>query len=534
MPSRTAPSNRPDTPMPATAQQLALLRALLLFCILFGFFYNLGQTPLFDLDEGAFSEATREMFERGDFVSTYLNGVPRYDKPILIYWAQAASTRLFGFTELGFRLPSAIAASLWVLLTAGFVKRVTGNERTALLAGIIVACSPLVTLIGKAAIADALLNLWLSASMFGIYLFHRERQSWQLLATFAFMGLGFLTKGPVAVLVPGAVSLLFFALRGDLRAWLKAVTHPLGILIFLAIALPWYVVQYLAEGQAFIDGFFFKHNLSRFSGTMEGHGGSLLYYIPIALLAAVPFTSAALKAFVRRDSLRDPLSLYLLTWFGFVLAFFSFSGTKLPHYITYGLTGLFILAALNLDRLNNRLLALLPQILFLGLLLALPTLIGDNLDSIGDAHARDMLADHRAYFSTAYFGTIAGALLISLVLVFERRLSIPTKLAIGGPLTLIAFSGLLLPVAGEIKQRPVKEAAELASAQGLDVVMWRINTPSFSVYRRQVTPRVDQPGPGDVVLTKSHLAAELPGEHEMLYRKNGISLVRMLPAAAGD
>lgn len=532
MPLRPAAHHQADSQTAVHAPPLWLLRALLLFCVLFGFFYGLGQAPLFDLDEGAFSEATREMFERGDFVSTYLNGVPRYDKPILIYWAQAASTRLFGFTEFGFRLPSAIAASLWVLLTVGFVRRVTGREHTALLAGIVVACSPLVSVIGKAATADALLNLWLSASMFGIYLYHRERRQWQLLATFACMGLGFLTKGPVAVLVPGTVSLLFFTLRGDFRLWFRAVTHPLGLLIFLAIALPWYVAQYLAEGQAFIDGFFFKHNLSRFSGPMEGHTGSLLYYIPIALLAAVPFTSAALKAFTRRDTLRDPLTLYLLLWFGFVLVFFSLSGTKLPHYINYGLTGLFILAALNLDRLQNRLLSLLPQLLLLGLLLALPRLIGANLSSIPDAYSRAMLSDYPAYFSFGYYAVVGGVLAISLLLLGSRRPGIPGKLAISGALTLVAFSSLLSPVA-EMKQRPVKEAAELARAQGLDVAMWRIDTPSFSVYRQQVTPTVQQPQLGDVLLSYSHRIGMLPGQAEILYQRNGISLVR-LHAAAGD
>ena len=55
-----------------------------------GFFWLLGDSALYDLDEGAFTEATREMFENGNFIATYLNGEPRYDKPILIYWLQAA------------------------------------------------------------------------------------------------------------------------------------------------------------------------------------------------------------------------------------------------------------------------------------------------------------------------------------------------------------------------------------------------------------------------------------------------------------
>ena len=66
----------------------------LVFFVLFTFFFNLGEAPLFDVDEGAFTEATREMFERNDFMTTCLNGSTRYDKPILIYWLQALSIKI--------------------------------------------------------------------------------------------------------------------------------------------------------------------------------------------------------------------------------------------------------------------------------------------------------------------------------------------------------------------------------------------------------------------------------------------------------
>ena len=99
-------------------------RWLAAVAVLASFFWMLGAAPLFDVDEGAFSQATLEMFQRQDFLTTFLNGAPRYDKPILVYWLQAASVTLLGPTELAFRLPSALCATLWVLLTYLFVKRV--------------------------------------------------------------------------------------------------------------------------------------------------------------------------------------------------------------------------------------------------------------------------------------------------------------------------------------------------------------------------------------------------------------------------
>src|SRR5713226_8392574 len=101
-------------------------RWLTVAAVLASFFWMLGAAPLFDVDEGAFSQATLEMFQRGDYLSTYLNGEPRYDKPILVYWLQAASVLAFGPSEFAFRLPSAICASLWCAVVFAFTRMVYG------------------------------------------------------------------------------------------------------------------------------------------------------------------------------------------------------------------------------------------------------------------------------------------------------------------------------------------------------------------------------------------------------------------------
>ena len=229
-----------STIMPQPISHFAL-RLLALLAVAVSFYMNIYAIPLFDLDEGAFSEATREMFTRGDFISTFLDGNPRYDKPILIYWLQAASVFVFGVNEFSFRLPSAVAATLWVLAVFVFVRRVR-DERSGLLAAIITATAFEVSVMAKAATADALLNLFIASALFCVYLYWKERERRWLLFTFVCIGLGFLTKGPVAVLVPLAVSFLFFALKKELNVWLKMVFNPLGIVIFLAIAMPWYLI----------------------------------------------------------------------------------------------------------------------------------------------------------------------------------------------------------------------------------------------------------------------------------------------------
>jgi 4-amino-4-deoxy-L-arabinose transferase-like glycosyltransferase len=503
------------------------LAALALLAILLSFFFALGRSPLFDVDEGAFSQATMEMFQRGDFLSTYLNGAPRYDKPILVYWLQAASVMLFGVNEFAFRFPSAACASLWVLLTFLFARQRLGSD-TALLAAAIMATSFGVYLIGRAATADALLNMLIAASMFAAWLYLETTKRIWLYATFASIGLGFLAKGPVAILIPFTVTFAFCCLRRDVRTWARAVFDWRGLLLFAAIALPWYVFILQRDGWAFVQGFFLKHNLSRFGGPLQGHAGSLVYFFPVLLIGTLPFTAFLVRAVQRaRAAWRDDLQCYLWLWFGFVFVFFSLSGTKLPHYLLYGMTGLFILMAIYAPELKLRFWALLPPLLFSLFLLVLPFLAARALPWIEDAYYREALADVGQYFGPGYYAYAAVGALLSVYFMLEHRFDLPRKLVISGIVGVVGLSAFVVPVGARIQQEPIKEAALLARDKGYQVIMWRLNAPSFSVYYGRPTPTRD-PIPGDIVITKAKRLAELPGYgSEVLYAKNGIVLVRV-------
>ena len=327
--------------------------ALLVAVACLSFFAGIGRAPLFNKDEGAFCEATREMLVSGNYLMTYLNGEPRYDKPILIYWLQALSVKLFGLSEFAFRLPSSITASLWALALYLFARRRFGAE-TAFWAAFFLMTSAQVTVIGKAAIADALLNLCIAVTMFSLWLYYERNDTTHLYAAAIAMALGMLTKGPVAVLIPCAVTFLFCLIRGEWRRWFRSLAAPGPILLFLAIALPWYAAVLWVQGWDFVEGFLLRHNVQRFGGPFEGHGGSLIYYVPVILVGVMPFTAVLLRSLSRfRADSRDPFRQYLLLWFLFVWVFFSLSGTKLPHYVIYGYTPLFLLMALHLGEVRS-------------------------------------------------------------------------------------------------------------------------------------------------------------------------------------
>jgi len=502
----------------------------LLYClyaaVLISFFYNIGNVPLYDLDEGAFAEATREMFEREDYISTYLNGEPRYDKPILIYWLQALSVNYLGMNEFAFRLPSALASVLWVTLVVVFVRRFI-DKKTAYIAGIITATCLSISMIGKAATADALLNCCLAGSMLFFFTYYKTRKRRFLYLFYLLASLGFLTKGPVALLIPAVVSLIFLLIKKEARLWLSIAFNGVGICIFLIVGLPWYAVQYLKEGQAFIDGFFLKHNVARFQGPLEGHVGSIFYFLPVILLASLPFTAVALKVFGRcRCIVKDDLQLFLLLWFVFVLVFFSFSGTKLPHYVNYGLTGLAILMAIYIGQLRSRFFAFLPVFIFFGVLLALPNIITVMLPAIDDAYYQASFAQYQDYFSLNYTWFFTFALLVVGFFVLDRHYSITSKLMISAIFMTFSVSAVLMPTMSAMLQSPVKEAAAIAKQAGVNSVMWRLNMPSFSVYLGQVVES-RKPLVGEVVFTSPAYLVDLEN-YQMLYEKNGVALVKLL------
>jgi 4-amino-4-deoxy-L-arabinose transferase-like glycosyltransferase len=520
----------PDRPLFADLRASPLLATLLVVGIALAFFVGLGNVPLFDLDEGAFSEATREMLERGDYISTFLNGEPRYDKPVLIYWLQAVSVLAFGVTEFAFRLPSAICATVWVAIVFLFVRRLRGTEAGLLAAGL-TATAAGVTVIGRAAIADALLNMLITAAITSAYLYITEKDARWLRASFIAIGFGLLAKGPVAVLVPLATTFIYCALKRDLKTWFRAVFDWRGIALMLVIAAPWYAAQYAKEGDAFVRGFLMKHNVERFSAPMHGFDGSLFFYVPWLFGATLPHVVPLLNAL--RGIPRawgDDLQRFCLIWFGFVFAFFSFSGTKLPHYVFYGYTGLFIVMALQVPRLKSHALALLPATLVFAALAALPFGLEAAIPGLRDAYYREALTDIRAQFGPAYYACTALLVVGTIALMRVTSIGLPAKLLATGAGMAAMFAVFILPIAGEAQQAPIKEAALLARANNWHAVMYGLNTPSYIVYRGELTPRRD-PVPGDIALTKTKRLVDIP-HHEILYRRHGIALVRVLPPPA--
>ncbi|WP_457560290.1 ArnT family glycosyltransferase [Caminibacter sp.] len=499
----------------------------LFLAILINFYFTLFLTPLFNLDEGAFSEATREMLLNHDFITTYLNGELRFAKPILIYWLQALSVSIFGLNEFALRLPSAIAATVWAGAIYFFGKRFF-SETIGLIAAFFMVTTLQIGLIAKAAIADSLLNMFIALSMFSLFFYLDKKNKKYLYLTFAFIGFGFLTKGPVAILIPVATYFIYAIFKKELKQFFKDLFNIKGILIFAIIALPWYILEFKAQGMKFIDGFFLKNNIGRFETSFEKHKGSLFYYIPVVLIGLLPWTSLFIKYLSQWKMengkwkiFKNNFFLFGSIWFLFVFIFFSLSGTKLPHYVIYGYTPLFIFMAYYFGKIKSEFLLSLPFILFLITLFALPFVARDMLPVIKDDFAKATIISLLPYFDKFYFGSLGALILLSL---FKFGKTIKSLILGFGMIFVLNYVGWIYAHARAI---PVKEAALYVKKHDIKkVVMYHLNTPSFNVYARMLVEK-RKPKTGEVAIMPVTALKEF--NYELLYKGGVIALVKIKP-----
>jgi len=493
------------------------------------FFLSLGGVALFDLDEGEYAAASFEMLQRHEFITPYLNAQPLFEKPILLFWLQAISASAFGINEWGFRLPSAMASAFWVDALYRFTRRYFDRD-TAIAAVLFSAGSFMVVVIGRAAITDALLNLFIALSMLAIFNYTRRPNPVTVRWIFVWMGLGVLTKGPIAVLFPVVVSFIWYAWNRELKSWFRIAFRPLPWLLFLIIVLPWYGLEYRAHGQAFIDDFILKQNVHRFTSTMEGHGGVLYYYLPVLLFIFMPYTGMLAVLLTKVRNMRhDPLDRFLWLWFLFVLVFFSISSTQLPHYLLPGATPLFILMAKYRRALSSGLLAYLPALVFFALLWCLPDLLHLFSAHSNDLYIQAVAARIDTAMGTGYRIGIGCSLLLAcmFLLVTRRSLKPCQGLHVLAMAQVFMLLYALLPAVSDLLQEPVVNAARKARTLDATVVTWQIRMPSFTVYRGKVTPE-RAPRVGEVVYTRIDKLEQLP-DYELLYNEGGIVLAKIKP-----
>jgi 4-amino-4-deoxy-L-arabinose transferase-like glycosyltransferase len=309
-------------------RQRASIFLVLLACSYVFFFLHLGSYSLKEPDEGRYAEIPREMVEQGDYLVPHLNYVRYFEKPPLLYWVTAASYKLLGVGEWSFRIPNALMALFCVLATYAFAVRRFGRK-VAFVSSLILMSSFGFFAMARVVTTDMLFAFLLFASLLSFYQFYLEKRRLFLHLFSASLALAVLAKGPVALILL-AVTILVFLFFEKRLSFLRELVSPIGLLLFIVIAAPWFIVMSIREKE-FFDFFFVDQHILRFLTSKHKRSGPLYYFIPVLFGGLFPwsfFIPRAIARYWRKSELR----LFFI-WSCVVFIFFSVSGSKLPPYI---------------------------------------------------------------------------------------------------------------------------------------------------------------------------------------------------------
>jgi len=299
------------------------------------------------------------MLQRHDWVTPFLYGQPWLEKPVLYYWQAMVAYKIFGVSDWVARLPSALDATAMVVAIYLFFRQFRRGFQ--LDAALITASTAGIIGLSRSASTDMPLTATFTVALVAwLAWYEGGRRRW-LLVFYFFLALAALAKGPVAVVLAGIIILLFAVAWRNLSLIAQTLWWP-GVLLFLAGALPWYIeVQF--ENPTFFRSFILQQNFARFSSNLYHHLQPWWYFVPVLLLAVIPWTSLVVAAFAgavsrwkREPDVEDktiPADSFFLTWITVVLVFFSASQSKLPAYVLPAVPACAMLLADYLQRVST-------------------------------------------------------------------------------------------------------------------------------------------------------------------------------------
>ncbi|MBE6447414.1 MAG: glycosyltransferase family 39 protein [Alphaproteobacteria bacterium] len=301
------------------------------------FSYEMGSRQFVSPDEGRYVEIPREMVVTGDYVTPRLNGLKYFEKPPLFYWLQAGAIKVAGITEDAMRFwPVFFAIIGCLMLFLVGIKCYSMN--VGILSAGILATSLIYYAHSHLIILDLVMSVLMCGCLWSFFMAFVKENDWQvthkkelIVSMYVFSALACMTKGLIGAILPAMVVGLWVAVTGRWRL-LKEVLYIPGILVFLAIFLPWHVLVANRNGDFFHFYFIVEHFL-RYTTKIHNRYQPMWFFFPIIIAGLIPWTGFALVSlknlFIRKKS----EDIFLLCWILSIFVFFSFSNSKLIPYI---------------------------------------------------------------------------------------------------------------------------------------------------------------------------------------------------------
>jgi 4-amino-4-deoxy-L-arabinose transferase-like glycosyltransferase len=322
---------------------------MLLVLAICPYFIDLGGSSIWDANEAFYVETPREMMEHGDYVTPTFNYEARLNKPVLSYWVVAAFYRVFGVSPGVQRLPIAIGAI--VMIATAFFLAWAGSSDTdrriesALWSAIGLAITPRLLMFARRIFIDVYISMFIGLTLLFFALAERypERRRLFLVLMYVAVGLGVLTKGPIAMALPGLIFAVYLVMHRELRR-VGSMMIPAGIVIVAAIVLPYCAALYSRHGWGPIASFIVGENLARYTdGVGVDATRPFWFYLPVLFSDSFPWSvflivaaAAGLRTRQNAAPVDDPARrarTLMWLWITLTVLFFTLSAAKQDLYI---------------------------------------------------------------------------------------------------------------------------------------------------------------------------------------------------------
>lgn len=338
--------------------QKTWLQDIILLTILIGILFAafLGNRPLATPDEGRYSEIPREMVVTGDYVTPHINYIKYFEKPPFFYWVQTSAVKLFGLSEWSMRSMTALMGLLGCLLTYCTARQLY-NRRSGWLASLILATSLLYYAMARFITIDMTLTTLLTACLFSFILGTQQppgkKRNIYMWSMYVFSALAMLTKGLIGIIFPGMIIFAWMLMFNDWKN-LKTYCLPSGILMWLAITLPWHILVQLRNPE-FFHYYFIKQQFARYLTPVEHREQPYWFLITTLITGFLPWIVFLIPAIRHnlppswQERTQQKTAIFFMLWAGLIYLFFQCSHSLLPPYLLPIFPALAILTARYLD-----------------------------------------------------------------------------------------------------------------------------------------------------------------------------------------
>jgi 4-amino-4-deoxy-L-arabinose transferase-like glycosyltransferase len=311
--------------------------AILALICLVTFWWQLGRLGLTDPDEPFYAQTSREMLTSGDWITPHIYGAPQFEKPILFYWLGAWSLKAFGVNEFAARLPSALAATLLVIMAYTFGRSCFGRL-TGLATGLFLSTALGFVLMARLMLTDMVFAAFVSASLFCLWqaVTDESRRTLWLVLHFTTTALAVMTKGPLGSIIPALAAIAYrVATRRPLP--FRGAGLWIGLAVYTVIVVPWFAVMLWKFGWEYFHAFFIHENLARLIRAEHPRCNHVWFYPAILFAGSIPWLALVpvMLARVKPTCQRHDAARYIWCWFGSSLIFLTIAQSKLHSYCLF-------------------------------------------------------------------------------------------------------------------------------------------------------------------------------------------------------